>query len=226
MTTGKIRLVTVAMSLMAGLAACSSDGDEKKATPPAAAPTKSAAGATGSVTASASVTASISPAAETSAPAPEPTGESPSTVASTTAAGAPAGGDTCDLLTDAEVATALDEKVVKAVFSVQPLGANQCVWANDTVPVKTYSLSITRTQDLPVAMRDAGQSATTFYEASKNIFPGAQPLPGYGDDATIAESTIMARKGDVFISATTFFGTSAEAVAALKSLTLTAIGKL
>ncbi|MEO6711969.1 MAG: hypothetical protein ABIM89_00905 [Mycobacteriales bacterium] len=221
MTVNRVRVATVALSLMVSLAACGSDGDDKESTAAATAPsTANAASAPGSSSPAGAESIAAS------SPAVAATAEASSAAPVSSAAPAPAGGTTCDLLTAAEVATAIGAKVVKAVPTVQPLGAKQCVWANDTVPVKTYSLSITRTEDLPEAMRGAGQSATTLYEGSKNLFPGAQPLPGYGDEATIAKSTIMARKGDVFISASTFFGTSDEAIAALKSLTKQAIDQL
>jgi hypothetical protein len=100
-----------------------------------------------------------------------------------------------------------------------PLGAKQCVWGTETMPVKQYSLSVQRTEDMAEALRDAGQSGTKLYQESKPYYESAVGIAGIGDEAVIAKSTIIARKGDVFIDASTMFGDSPAAIAALKALT-------
>ncbi|MDQ1708862.1 MAG: hypothetical protein QOG49_247 [Frankiaceae bacterium] len=148
--------------------------------------------------------------------------------ATAAAPSAGSGASPCDLLTEAEVATALATEKVTAKLTEHgpPLGGRQCLWSTDTLPIKTYSLTITTSAGIAKALRDAGQTGTTLYENAKKLYADAQALPGIGDEALIAKSTIIARKGDTFISASTFFGTSDAAIAALKSLTTAAVAKL
>lgn len=232
MPTSALRVLAVA-ALIAVTVGCGSDDDPQipagsasgatavTATTPAtsAAATSVAGAATPSDTPSAAATSS-------SAPAPAPPTESSSAPASPAAASG--GGSPCDLLSAAEVAKAIGAQQVKAELTDHgpPLGAKQCVWSNDTVPVRTYSLSVQRTADMAQTLRDAGQTATSLYENSKPIYTDGVPIAGIGDDAVISKSTIIARKGDVFIQASTFFGTSADAIAALKALTTQAIAKI
>lgn len=75
------------------------------------------------------------------------------------------------------------------------------------------------------ALRDAGQSGTKLYQESKPYYESAVGIAGIGDEAVIAKSTIIARKGDVFIDASTMFGDSPAAIAALKALTTKAVAR-
>lgn len=91
---------------------------------------------------------------------------------------------------------------------------------------KNYSIALTRTDGMMKALVDAGQSAKTLYNDSKKLFNASEAVPGIGDEAVIVKSSIYALKGDVFVIASTIFGTSPEAKAALRSLTEKAVGKL
>jgi hypothetical protein len=94
------------------------------------------------------------------------------------------------------------------------------------MPVKTYSLSVQRTEDMAEALREAGQTGTKLYQDSRPYYQDAAPIAGIGDEAVIAKSTIIARKADVFIEASTVFGDSPNAIAALTALTSKAVGAL
>lgn len=60
----------------------------------------------------------------------------------------------------------------------EPLSGQQCTWASASLPVKTYSLALTRTSRLSKALIDAGQSATTLYIESKKLFGTSEARPG------------------------------------------------
>lgn len=237
MKTDATRRFALCAVLLTALVACGSDDEAPAASAPAAPTASAASSASPGEVAKTSSTPAATPEATTvptDSPSAADTASAAAAAATSAAAAespaAPAGkgGSPCDLLTEAEVATAIEAKAVKAEFTDhgEPLGGKQCVWSTDSVPLKTYSLTINRTEDMAKVLRDSGQSAKVLYENSKPLFPGAKPIEGIGDEAVTAKSTILARKGDAFISATTIFGTSPMAIAALKLLTTKAVAQL
>lgn len=211
--------------LAVSLVSCGSD-ETPDAAAPAARVTTSPATQTAPATSEAAHAAPSSASAPESAAATTPVGEA-AAATSAPPAKAGSGSNPCDLLTEAEVSKALGAKVTaEFIDHGPPLGGKQCLWASASVPVRNYSLTISRTEDFVKQIRDIGQTGTKLYTQSKELYGASEPVSGIGDEAVYVKSNVLARKGDVFIAASCMFGTSPEAVAALKSLTKTAVDKI
>lgn len=173
--------------------------------------------ARGSADATAASTTGASTAASRSAAS-----ESESPSASATAAAAPVV-DPCTLLTDAEVSKALGDKVTSSVNTAATPGNKQCLWISDAFGPLHYALTFTRTVDM-----SGGRTAQSEFDLHKRILGKPQPVDGIGDEAVLIPSaaTLVARKGEVFIHASTAQGAGAKVLAALTELTRKAVGKL
>ena len=148
------------------------------------------------------------------------------TAAATTNAAAAA--DVCSLLTTAELTAALGAPVGagEAAVTPGPVRNRSCSWATDTTPTRTYTLQLTADADFDEALRKNGQTAKGLFDATKAGYTsGLVPVSGLGDEGYRFQPRVIARKGDVFVSALTF-GDSAEAIAALETLTKSAVSKL
>ena len=218
------RPFAVALILTTALVGCS---PKKSAAPTSTNTLTTTSGASGSSAAgkSAAATSAGGSAQSTAGSTPVPS------AATTKPAKAPATADVCSLLTPAEVSAALGVKAGpgKARNAGPPIGQRLCTWGSRTVPVRNFTLSVQRTEQFAQQLKDAGQTSKKLFQETKKLYEAQGPLtpvPGIGDEAYLYKTTIIALKGDIFISGLDLFGASDTAKTALKTLTAKAVAKL
>lgn len=134
--------------------------------------------------------------------------------------------DACGLLTPADL-----EKAFGAAFDVgepthqEQTGGDQCVWtdADDAPPVKTFSITVYREGALGGALEASGISVEELHEQNKEAFAPVEEID-LGDDAYLAKTELAVLDGDTLYSFSTFLGTSAEAIAGMKTLATQVVG--
>lgn len=127
------------------------------------------------------------------------------------------------LLTSAEVSTAVGGTVGEGKKSGPdgPLGLATCIWSTSSAPARTFQIGISTDEGITVD----GYTAARLYEDTVTQLKAA-PAGGIGDKAAFAGATGLVLEGDVFMTTSVGFGTSATARTALRTLTEKAAANL
>ncbi|HEX7276807.1 MAG TPA: hypothetical protein VF244_05475 [Acidimicrobiales bacterium] len=162
---------------------------------------------------------------------------SPGGVVTTVADGAAGGStalavpDPCALVTVEEVSAAFGSPIDPPEGSdlAPPIGGRTCLFINsDAPPIKTLQI-VTRT-DASIAdnLRANGQTVEKLFQDTKNLTEGTEDVGGLGDQAYKTARAYHVLDGGVYLETNLGLNAnpSAEAVAALQTLTEKAVARL
>jgi hypothetical protein len=111
--------------------------------------------------------------------------------------------DPCKLFLKEDATAALGQPVKDGELKqgASPLGQRMCFYgaADDKSP-SSVQLSIVQTAGMTEQVRKSGQTAKVLHDNTKSSMTGATAVPGIGQDAFIATTSIYMLKGDAHLS--------------------------
>jgi hypothetical protein len=117
--------------------------------------------------------------------------------------GSTAGLNPCTLFTKEDAAAALGRPVADAKLTPAspPLGQTLCFYgAAESTSANSVQLSIVQTSGMTEQVRRGGQSAKTLHDGTKAGLTGVTAVPGTGQDAFLAGTSVYVLKGETHFS--------------------------
>ena len=134
-------------------------------------------------------------------------GVSSATSAPVSGSNAPAQGDGCQYVTAEQVSSLVGATVTaEAQPAAPPFQTPSCLYESSTVPLRQITVAVYPQDKLAALHTDAA----AFLQSVRNNLSGVTPVPGLGDEAIQAGSSVYARKGGTAIHITAGIGGTSD----------------